>query len=105
MSLWSGMTHAEGQALADLLSAYRPFVGRRVRVVEGRKYLGQVGVVTWHGVDRFRGRQYGDAYSLAAQEVVGRSGYRIRIKCDDGTHCFVPANHVLVCVEASRVAS
>lgn len=98
MSLWSSMTQTEGQALADALSAYRPFVGRRVRIVEGRKHLGKIGTVTWHGPDRFAGRAYGDGYQQAATEVMGRYRYRVGVRTDDGETFFTKAEYTMVCV-------
>jgi hypothetical protein len=98
MSLWGQMSHEAGQRLADSLSAYRPFVGTTVRIVEGRKHVGKVGRVVWHGVDRFRGRQYGDSYVQAATEVMGRHGYRVGVDVD-GERFFVPADYTMVCVD------
>lgn len=99
-SLWGNMTQEEGQALANLLAQYRPFVGRRVRVIGNGVHQGRVGIVTWHGVDTFRGRQYGDSFTRAAREVQGRYGYRVRVKPDDdGAQFFVSADAVMVCVD------
>lgn len=98
MSLWANMTQAEGQKLANTLSAYRPLVNSIVRVIEGRKHFGKIGRVTWHGVDQFRGRRYGDSYTLAAQEAMGRYGYRVCIQTDDGERFFIPADYTMVCV-------
>ena len=104
MSLWGQMTQQQGQELAYLLSAARPFVGRTVRIDRGRKHVGVVGLVTWHGTDNFStAGRYGDAFVQAAREVRGRYGFRIRVQPADGTApFFVSADNVMVAVEAAQ---
>lgn len=99
MSIWGQMNHTNGQALADSLCAYRPFVGRIVRVTDNRAHKGRIGKVTWHGRDRFVSFRYGGPDAAALCEVMGRYGYRIRVQPDDGTlPFFVSADAVMVCV-------
>lgn len=96
MSIWGQLTQQQGQELANRLSAYRPFVGRVVRVAEGRKHKGKIGRVTWHGVDKFsQAFRYGDA---SLTEVIGRHGYRVGIEMENGERFFVPASYTMVCV-------
>lgn len=104
MSLWGQMSHADGQALANSLSAYRPFVGRTVRVDKGRKHLGTLGTVTWHGVDHFsKAGRYGGPDVQSVREVMGRWGYRVRVQPLDGSEpFFVSAENVMVSVPSKE---
>lgn len=107
MSIWDSMTQEQGQSFANLASAYRPFVGSTVRVMGGyrcaKKHVGKIGQVTWHGKDRFSTAwRYCDGNQAALREVMGQSGYCIRIQPDEGDAFFVPANTVMVSV--NRVA-
>ncbi len=101
MSIWGQTDHASGQALADALTVYRPFVGRLVRVVEGRKHHGKIGHVVWHGRDQFNRTafRYGDP---SLTEVCGTWGYRIGIQTDHGEKFFIGAHTVFVCVEQTK---
>ena len=75
----------------------RPSVGRMVRVVKGRKHVGEVGLVTWHGKDKYCDLdRYKSPIQVAMADVVGRTGYRIRISPDDGAAFFVCADYVEV---------
>ena len=102
MSIWGQMGHAEGQALADSLSADRPFVGSVVRVDQG-KHRGKLGRVVWHGVDRFsKAGRYGGPDVQALREVRGRWGFRVGIQTDGDERFFVNAEHVMVCVNRAQ---
>lgn len=103
MSLWGKLSHEEGQQLADRLSADRPFVGRTVRVDRGKKHVGKIGRVTWHGLDKFSTAfRYGSPDSASLTEVRGRYGYRIRVQTEQGESFFVPADYVMVSVPMSQ---
>lgn len=93
---------ALGGMMADV-SKTRPSVGRRVRVVGGRKYRGREGQVFWHGqgFDPSAGR-YGNVFSDALRQAAGRYGYRVGVRCDDGSKFFVDANQVII-VEGQEV--
>ncbi len=104
MGLWCGMTQEDGQSLADLVAAYRPFVNSTVKVMfrgAPKKHQGKVGRVTWHGLDQFSrdAWRYGDSYSHALREVRGRYGYRVGIETEAGERFFVPADSVMVAVD------
>ena len=86
MSAINSDTREAWQQLANDLSPQRPSVGKRVRVVEGRKYLGDEGQVTWHGVDRFADTRYLSDAQLHLRDMEGRRGFRVRI--DTGSDSF-----------------
>jgi len=89
------------QAQIKKLEPNRPSVGKRVRVVEGRKHLGKEGEVFWHGIDKYDSNRY---YKTAAQqmmsEAMGRMGYRVGIRTDEGETFFTGADKVEVIEEA-----
>lgn len=82
-------------AICEKASVDAPRVGRRVRVVRGKKSVGVVGVVVWHGADRFQSTRYGTAFSDALRASRGREGYRVGIRSDSGgPTVFVRADYV-----------
>jgi hypothetical protein len=91
---WMSMSQENGQALANSLAEGRPKVGMRVTVVEGRKHKGKVGEIVWHGVDQFRGRQYGSPFQQSCANIMGTHGFRVGVRADDGEKFFVPATYV-----------
>lgn len=85
------------QDLADTLSMDRPSVGKTVRVTGGRKHLSKVGVVVYHGVDKFSDAfRYADEAQTAYREMAGRYGYIVKIKQDDGSTFWIKADSVAV---------
>lgn len=88
------------QAQLDKLEPNRPSVGKRVRVTEGRKYLGKEGEVFWHGIDKYDPIA---RYMTGAQEwmrdAAGRKGYRVGIRTDEGEKFFIGADKVEVIEE------
>ncbi|MFA6904122.1 MAG: hypothetical protein WC236_13685 [Gallionellaceae bacterium] len=100
MGFWDGRTHEENQSLASELSRYRPFVGRTVKVIEGKKHCGEIGVVFWHGADKFGAPlRYCDDYTRAMASAMGRYGFRIGVQTEDGAKFFVKADSVMVACE------
>ena len=89
---WNGIK----QVAANTADA-RPDKGKRVVVIDGRKYKGKSGVVFWHGADKFSPAwRYSDAAQRVMTEIMGRYGYRVGIEADDGTRFFVSADKVEV---------
>lgn len=88
--------HEAWQKIIDDTSPQRPDVGKTVKVVEGRKYLGKVGKVLWHGRNKFSTAwRYGSDAQWHLRDVMGRNGFRIKI--DTGTEkFFVDADKVEV---------
>ena len=65
-----------------------PRPGKRVNIVRG-KHKGKVGVVTWHGENKFYDRtRYGSALSHMLGEAIGLHGFRVRIQPDDDSEAF-----------------
>ena len=95
MATFTAENRAAWQKIADSASAQRPSVGKTVEIVGGRKYKGQVGVVVWHGVDKYSSTQYLSDARLALREINGREGYRVAVKTATETF-FVPADYTLV---------
>ena|SRR3990167_243179 len=99
MSFISEVTQDQWQSIIDQTEPNRPSVGKRVKVIESRKYLGKEGLVTWHGRDKFSDtwRWCSDA-QFHLRDLVGRSGFRVRI--DTGSEAFfVNADKVEVITE------
>lgn len=82
------------QKLADGLSAQRPYAGRRVTIVGGRKHKDKVGTVIRHQHD-----QYSDAYRYGndahhhLRDLRGRSGWVCLVRFDDGSTGWVKADY------------
>src|SRR4051794_1476976 len=73
---------------ADLADAADVAVGKRVRVVKGRKIAkGTEGTIGWLGEDRYSGSRYG---------TWGPTKRRIRLDTDDGERTFTAAGNVEV---------
>ena len=106
MSIYS-MDNDALQGLANIFSATRPSVGRTVRVFRRldtkcpRKHDGKIGVVAWHGRDKFcNPYRYGDSATHFAMDCMGAWGFRVRLIPADGSEpFFVPASAVIVCCE------
>jgi hypothetical protein len=75
------------QDLADHLAPNRPDKGRRVRIERG-KYQGKIGLVTWHGPDKFANTRYKSEAQLHLRDMAGREGFRIRVQPDEGGQAF-----------------
>lgn len=75
----------------------RPSVGKTVKIVKGRKHLGETGLVTWHGKDRYMNmdRYYTDVQAAMAY-AIGKIGYRVRVQPESGEAFFVSADYVEV---------
>jgi hypothetical protein len=73
---------------ADLAEAVDVAVGKRVRVIKGRKVpKGTEGVIGWLGEDQYSGSRYG---------TWGPTKRRIRLDSDDGEKTFIAAGNVEV---------
>lgn len=91
------ITQDQWQSIIDKTEPQRPSKGKVVKVVAG-KYKGQVGQVTWHGVNKFaRPFDYMTSPQIWLCEARGREGYRVRIAPrDGGAPFFVDAERVEV---------
>lgn len=87
------------QALADTCKAQFPSVGKSVKIVDGRKHKGKMGIVTWHGVNKFVSRQYWTDAQYHLRDMQGRYGFSVRIKTVTGETFFVPAEYTEVIQE------
>jgi hypothetical protein len=86
-------------ALFASVGAECPSVGKRVRIVQGRKHRGLTGRVTWHGEDRYymaAHRRFWSDAQAALNEARGRQGWRVRIQPDAGDAVYVNAAYVEV---------
>lgn len=78
-------------------AAKSPRVGATVRVKEGRKHLGVVGQVTWHGRDNFSNAyRYCDGWQAHMRDANGTWGFRVRVQPEDGESFFIAADKVEV---------
>ena len=91
----SNISREQWQRLADDLSAQRPSVGKRVRVSSG-KFRGRVGIVRWHGPDKYARDYYRTPAQLDLRDLRGRDGFRVRVESDDGESFFAGADQVEV---------
>lgn len=88
-----------------------PHVGKRVKVVKGRKIpKGTEGVVTWYGEDRWNPDvRYGRGHYVPSRMAAflddnsdrynpmgRRSGFRVRLRLDNGSEVFTSAENVEV---------
>jgi hypothetical protein len=82
MSAINGDTVEAWREIAKDLSAQRPYPGRRVEIVGGRKHKGRVGVVLIHCRDQYSSAfRYGGEANLHMREMAGRDGFVV--KCRD----------------------
>ena len=88
------------RAVAPLVTADRPNVGRTARVDEG-KHKGKVGRITWHGRDKFtQAYRYGDSMSHHMTDMRGRWGFRVRlVDLETAEAFFVSAEYLMVCID------
>lgn len=95
MGIYSEVSHDALQGLINSVAINRPSVGKRVRIVSGRKHLGTEGLVAWHGLDKFSTafRYASDAQALL-RDAQGTWGFRVRIIADSGESFFVSADKV-----------
>lgn len=91
-------THREAwQRVIKNTSHGRPSVGKRVVVTDGKKYKGKIGIVRWHGVNKYSDAfRYADNAQSAMREITGKWGYRVRVETDNGESFFVDADKVEV---------
>jgi hypothetical protein len=87
-------THREAwQQVANTVSISRPSVGRRVVVTGSKKHNGKVGIVRWHGVDKYSDAfRYCDNAQATMREMMGTYGYCVKIVLDNGESFFVKAD-------------
>jgi len=91
---WNAMKEIAASAE---INARRPSVGSVVRVIEGRKWLGAEGRITWHGIDKFNKTAWkGDTAQGVLRQIKGQYGYAVRVQMDDGTTFFTQAEKVCV---------
>jgi hypothetical protein len=88
------------QSLFNTVALDKPAVGSTVRITQGYKHQGKVGIVKRHQrdsyVDPFR---YGDSANHHMTVVSGRYGYIVLIEQEDGSTFWVKASYCMVCVE------
>ena len=95
MPIPSEVWKESGPLLADA-SKLCPGKEKRVRVKLGTKHKDKIGIIFWHGEDRFNppGRYAGNALQEAMTKAVGIRGYHVGVRTDDGEKFFVPAEYV-----------
>lgn len=85
--VWAAKKRAERQAAYEAAEAKKPYKGRYVRVVRGRKIpQGLTGYVFYYGEDRFARSRYS----------MGIKKFRVGIQFPDGTREFTAASNVEV---------
>lgn len=94
MSCITNENAAGWQRIADSLSEQRPYAGRRVSIVGGRKHKGKVGTVLTHMLDRYSDAyRYGSDASHQMRDMRGRSGWVCKVRFDDGSTGWVKADY------------
>lgn len=86
---WTDKRRAEAMRLALEAEAKEPKVGRRVKVVKGRKVpIGSSGEVFWYGPDKFEDRRYTPSFMPRKM--------RCGVKLENGDKVFTAADNVEV---------
>lgn len=82
------------QSVLIRATQHAPTVGKLVSITRG-KHKGAIGIVTWHGKDRFSpaGRYESNWLQTALREARGKYGFSIRVRCPDGTAFFASATY------------
>lgn len=84
------------QAIANDCSKQRPYVGRLVKIVEGRKHKGKQGKVVRHMLDKyFDAFRYGSEASHHLTQMMGRHGYVVLVEQECGNRFWVRADYTL----------
>lgn len=91
MSFFGEVSQETWKDICDKAEANRPSAGKTVKVVSG-KHRGTIGLVTWHGRDKFASGRY----QSDLDSVVGREGWRIKITTEDGASFFANAEYAEV---------
>lgn len=103
MSVLNERTREAWQAIANDLSKQRPYAGRRVRIVGGRKHKGKEGTVTRHQLDHYEDAfRYGGEASQHMAQMAGRDGYVVMVRPDAGKPFWVKARFVLCIDDAAK---
>jgi hypothetical protein len=89
------LTESFGKVLVET-AAKSPRKGAVVRVCKGRKHLGVVGRVTWHGPDQYARIPTFEPWQRHMLDAQGTAGFRVRIAPEDGEQFFVSAEKVEV---------
>ena len=76
--------------------AEKPARGKKVIVQYSRKHRNKIGVVFWHGPDKFNQRRYGSDISNLVSDIAGTFHYRVGIETEDGERFFIAAENVVV---------
>lgn len=88
----------EAKADHDAELAKMPAIGKRVKIIGGRKVgKGTVAEVVWFGKDTFKEtarKRYASGYENILPFKYYADEYRVGIRLNDGTRVFVSANHV-----------
>jgi hypothetical protein len=86
------------QKLANDLAADRPFAGKTVEVVKGRKHKGKVGIVRRHQLDKFStAYRYGNDASHHMKDMAGTYGWCCMIQDNaTGENFWVRADYLKV---------
>jgi hypothetical protein len=81
-----------GKVLSEAVSN-APAKGKLVRVAKG-KYKGVIGVITWHGKDKYYNDRYRSGLSAMLSNAIGITGYRCRIQPEDGEAFFTACENL-----------
>jgi len=81
--------------IAAKLSKQRPYAGRKVKIVAGRKHMGKTGTVVRHMVSRFENPyRYGSEAQHHMIDMAGREWYVCQVRDDsDGSLFWVKAEY------------
>jgi hypothetical protein len=86
---WNAMRTLSKKIVAD-----SPREGKLVEIFKG-KHKGKVGVVFWHGRDKFSTSQYQTSIQSAMSESKGTFGFRIGVKTSGGEKFFTKAEYTI----------
>ena len=80
-------------AMKDIAeNTWSPRKGTRVNIVRG-KHKGKSGIVFWHGTDKYAYVVGRTAIQDTMREIIGKYGYRIGVRTDDGKKIFTSAEY------------
>jgi hypothetical protein len=83
------------RGICDIAAKDKPGIGRRVEIING-KHKGKIGIVFWHGKDRFKyDRRYMTDLSACVADARGIYGFRVGVQTESEKF-FVAADKVKI---------
>lgn len=104
MSFLTEVPRESLQSLFNTVAQDKPAVGCTVRIKEGRKHKGKIGIIKRHMIDGYADAfRYGNSATHYMTQARGRYGYVVLVQEENGNTFWVKADYCMVCCEKEWV--